>query len=301
MTSELHGSSGKTGSNGDGGARMPSVLVIEDSLTQRTMIERRLMKIGYPVTTAPDGREAIRLLSERRPDVILLDVIMPGLDGWQTLELIREISSVPVIMLTAQRSDEERVRGLRTGADDYLCKPFGEEELAARIDAVFRRSIEARSDGLTRLPNKRAFEEHLSALLRTASSAGKEGCLVIFDLDNFKQINDTKGHPAGDAVLRSVARILLREVRLGEEVFRIGGEEFAILVDGDRQAGLAAAERVRTAVGEQKRGPALPTLSAGVAVFPGDADDRDDLVQKADLALYSAKQRGKNRVVAYSD
>jgi diguanylate cyclase (GGDEF)-like protein len=124
---------------------------------------------------------------------------------------------------------------------------------------------------------------------------------VIFDLDDFKQINDTKGHPVGDAVLRSVARILLREVRLGEEVFRIGGEEFAILVDGDRLAGLAAAERARTAVGKQKRGPVLPTLSAGVAVFPSDADDRDDLVQKADLALYSAKQRGKNRVVVYSD
>src|SRR5947208_2325522 len=106
------------------GSRAPTVLVIEDSDTQRAMLESRLAQLGFRVAAVPDGRDSVRLLSEARPDIVLLDVVMPDFDGWQTLELIRGMSSVPVIMLTAGPSDEERVRGLRTGADDYLCKPF---------------------------------------------------------------------------------------------------------------------------------------------------------------------------------
>jgi diguanylate cyclase (GGDEF)-like protein len=234
-----------------------------------------------------------------RPDIVLLDVVMPGMDGWQTLALIREVSGVPVIMLTAENSERDRVRGLRTGADDYMSKPFGGEELAARIEAVLRRSSEARSDGLTGLPNQRSFVEHLDAVLRTAGESDGEVALVLFDLDNFKQINDTLGHPAGDQVLRTVARIALREMRLCEEAFRIGGEEFAVVIEGNIDAGTTVAERVRTAVATQVCDPSLPTLSAGVAAFPSQAAHRDELVQRADLALYAAKHGGKNRVVRY--
>jgi two-component system, cell cycle response regulator len=231
---------------------------------------------------------------------VLLDVVMPEIDGWQTLEMIREVSSVPVIMLTAEDSQRDRVRGLRTGADDYMSKPFGGDELVARIEAVIRRSSEARSDGLTGLPNQRSFSEHIDAVLRAARSSGGAIGLVLFDLDNFKKINDTRGHPAGDQVLRAVARLALREVRLGEEAFRVGGEEFAIVIQGTLDVGVSVAERVRAAVATQPRDLLLPTLSAGVAAFPSQADTRDELVGMADLALYAAKHAGKNRVVPYS-
>jgi DNA-binding response OmpR family regulator len=118
------------------------ILLIDDSDTECAFITDRLQRSGYRVTSAPDGKAGLRALYERRPDLVLLDVVMPGIDGWKTLELIRDVSAVPVIMLTASDSEIERIRGLRGGADDYVGKPFGPGELAARIDAVLRRSRE---------------------------------------------------------------------------------------------------------------------------------------------------------------
>jgi DNA-binding response OmpR family regulator len=118
----------------------PTILVVDDSATERAIVEGRLQGSGYRVFSADDGRAAIRTLYQVRPDLVLLDVVMPELDGWKTLDLIRQISDVPVIMLTARNSEIERVRGLRSGADDYLGKPFGAGELTARIEAVLRRA-----------------------------------------------------------------------------------------------------------------------------------------------------------------
>jgi two-component system, cell cycle response regulator len=275
------------------------VLVVEDSNTQRAMLRHALEQIGYRVASASSGEEGLALLASTRPDIVLLDVVMPEMDGWRTLECIRDVSGVPVIMLTAEDSERDRVRGLRTGADDYMSKPFGQQELAARIEAVLRRAGEARSDSLTGLPNQRSFTEHLDATLRAARNEGTEAALLLFDLDDFKAINDTHGHPAGDQVLRAVARVALRQIRIGEEVFRIGGEEFAVVVRGTLADAERVGERVRESLVEQRRDLTLPTLSAGVAVFPSQAADRDELVHRADLALYAAKHGGKNRVVVY--
>ena len=118
------------------------ILLIDDSESERAIVADRLKRSGYDVVSAPDGRAGLRALYETRPDLILLDVVMPGIDGWKTLELIREVSEVPVIMLTALDAEIDRVRGLRGGADDYVGKPFGQAELAARIDAVLRRAGE---------------------------------------------------------------------------------------------------------------------------------------------------------------
>jgi diguanylate cyclase (GGDEF)-like protein len=278
---------------------MTRVLVIEDSDTQRAMLCHALEQSGHTVESADTGAEGLRLMGGERPDIVLLDVVMPDMDGWQTLEQIRDVSGVPVIMLTAEDTERDRVRGLRTGADDYMSKPFGKEELAARIEAVLRRAGEARSDGLTGLPNQRAFSEHIDTTLKAVRGTDAEVTLLLFDLDNFKKINDTEGHPVGDQVLRSVARVALGQVRLGEEAFRVGGEEFAVVVRGDIAAGTCVAERIQTALVEQRRERTLPTLSGGIAGFPGDADTRDELVHRADLALYAAKHAGKNRVVVY--
>jgi two-component system, cell cycle response regulator len=270
-----------------------SVLLVDDSASQRAVIAHRLALGGYEVAIATDGEDCLRVLGELRPDIVLLDVVMPGIDGWETLDRVRKTSGVPVIMLTARAEDIDRVRGLRAGADDYLGKPFQQEELEARIEAVLRRSELGRRDALTGLPNRRTFDEHLDSMFAPERRTGQPFALVLFDIDHFKQVNDTQGHPAGDRVLQEVASIALRDMRGSEQIFRIGGEEFAIVIAGDRDAAVIVAERVRTAV-ERELG--LPTLSAGVAAFPQDAHTRDQLFQRADLALYAAKQSGRNRV-----
>jgi two-component system, cell cycle response regulator len=273
-----------------------SVLVVDDSRSQRAVIAHRLELAGFEVATAADGEECLRVLGQIRPDIVLLDVVMPGLDGWETLDRVRQTSGVPVIMLTARAEDIDRVRGLRAGADDYLGKPFQQEELEARIEAVMRRSELGRRDALTGLPNRRTFDEHLGSMFATGRDADQPFALVLFDIDHFKQVNDTQGHTAGDLVLQEVAAIAQRHMRAGEQIFRIGGEEFAIVVSGDRNAAVMVAERVRLAVENEERVPRLPTLSAGVAAYPDDAETRERLFQLADLALYAAKQGGRNAV-----
>jgi diguanylate cyclase (GGDEF)-like protein len=270
-----------------------SVLLVDDSPSQRAVITHRLETAGFQVATATDGLECLRMLADLRPDIVLLDVVMPGIDGWETLDRLREISGVPVIMLTARAEDIDRVRGLRAGADDYLGKPFQQAELEARIEAVMRRSELGRRDALTGLPNRRTFDEHLDSMFAPGRATGEPFALVLFDIDHFKQVNDTRGHDAGDQVLRDVATIAQRRMRAGEQIFRIGGEEFAIVIKGDRDAAVIVAERVRVAVESEAD---LPTLSAGVAAFPQDAHTRDELFQEADRALYAAKQGGRNTV-----
>jgi diguanylate cyclase (GGDEF)-like protein/putative nucleotidyltransferase with HDIG domain len=169
-------------------------------------------------------------------------------------------------------------------------------ENARRFALTF---AEARHDLLTGLPNHRAFDEHLDATLRGALAADSEVTLVLLDLDDFKRVNDTQGHPAGDEVLRTFGRTVRRAVRSGEEVFRAGGEEFAVVVRGDPDAGRRVAERIREAVARQGSERPFPTVSAGVAGFPHDARTKDELVHKSDVALYAAKRAGKNVVVAY--
>jgi diguanylate cyclase (GGDEF)-like protein len=159
---------------------------------------------------------------------------------------------------------------------------------------------EARRDALTGLANRRAFDERLERTIGEAAERGREASVILLDLDDFKQINDTLGHAAGDQVLRQVGFVLLRNVRADEAVFRIGGEEFAIVVEAGREAARFVAERIRTALREQRRGGRLPTVSAGIAAVPVDARERNELVRKADAALYAAKWAGKDRVLAYS-
>jgi len=154
---------------------------------------------------------------------------------------------------------------------------------------------EARRDPLTELGNHRAFHEHLEAALRRAVEAERDLTLVLMDLDDFKQVNDTEGHLAGDAVLRRLAATLTEQSRAREHPFRVGGDEFALVVDGGAEAGLHVAGRIREAVGTDV------TISAGVATFPHDALTKDELVHKADLALYAAKRAGKDTTISFGD
>jgi diguanylate cyclase (GGDEF)-like protein len=176
-------------------------------------------------------------------------------------------------------------------------------DLAAASVAVERTLAltvaEARSDALTGLGNRRAFDEHLARLIARVHAEGGEVSLVLVDLDDFKEINDREGHPAGDRVLRAVARTLVRAVRANEEVFRVGGDEFAVVVDGGAEAAARVADRIAGMLLGQRRINPLPTVSAGIATLPATAATADELVRRADLALYRTKRAGKNDVLHY--
>jgi diguanylate cyclase (GGDEF)-like protein len=175
-------------------------------------------------------------------------------------------------------------------------------DLAAASLASDRRlaedAAEGRRDALTGLSNRRAFEERLAAAL-DATRAGSETSVLLLDLDDFKHINDTRGHAAGDRVLVQVAVTFSREARAGEEVFRIGGEEFAVVVEGNAQAAFHVGDRMRAALARQRRGEPLPSVSAGIATAPAHGRTRDQLMAAADAALYAAKWSGKDRVLVY--
>ena len=170
--------------------------------------------------------------------------------------------------------------------------------LAASAFAAERRHVltyaEARRDALTGLPNRRAYEEHLDEAFREAAAGNRRISVVLFDLNDFKRWNDSRGHAAGDAVLAQVGRAAARVLRAGEELFRVGGDEFAVVVDGGTVAGVQIVERVTSALAAQSRGGSLPTVSAGVAVYPDDARTKTELVIAADNALYAAKRRGNS-------
>jgi ribonuclease P protein subunit RPR2 len=160
---------------------------------------------------------------------------------------------------------------------------------------------EARRDALTGLANKRAFDELLGRLPAEPRPADASVSLVLFDLDGFKRANDEHGHVVGDEILREVGRVFLRVVRSKDEIFRVGGDEFALVVDGPSSLASEVADRLRMAVGQQRRGHRLPTVSAGVATIPDHAGSAVDLQRKADIALYAAKLAGKNRVQTFND
>jgi two-component system cell cycle response regulator len=293
------------------------VLVADDSGVVRVMLRRQLEARGLRVEEAEDGHQAVRGCRMLRPDVVLLDVEMPGLDGYTVLRILREdaeLSEIPVVFLTAHAETEDVVRGLQLGAHDYLRKPFEPSELIARVSAALRvkslqdelrrRNAEletvTRTDALTGICNRRHLEERLHGMLAAARRHRQPAAVLMIDVDHFKRVNDTLGHAGGDAVLRQVAERLHRRVRLEDVVGRWGGEEFVVLSDAtDAAAAEVLAGRLLAAVG----GSPFAIEGAddvGVTVSIGCAagtDDAEALLRRADTALYEAKSNGRNRVV----
>lgn len=302
----------------------PLILVVDDNPDNLEIISTRLRFRGYDVALAERGEEAIAKIKESEPDLILLDIMMPDMDGYEVARRVRaekDLGYIPIIVVTARDSTEDKVTGLDAGADDYLTKPINFPELEARVRSMLRikrlqdqleeknRELEQLSirDGLTGLYNHRHLHELLADEYERSRRTEEPVALVMFDLDRFKEVNDTRGHQAGDQVLVELADILRESAREIDKLGRYGGEEFmAILPDSDPAAGVAFAERVRQMVENQRfeiqaDHPLRMTVSAGVATFPYDrADSPRRLVHQADLALYSAKKSGRNRVMRFS-
>jgi two-component system, cell cycle response regulator len=294
-----------------------TVLVVDDSRATRAFIRRALEQAGYRTIEAADGEEALAWVDEQAPDAILLDVDMPGLDGFQTLERLNtrpDAAKIPVIFLTAHSAAEDAVAGLVLGAQDDIRKPCAPEELVARVRTIM--ALKARhdelheqlqevtrlstTDSLTGLPNRRRLDEILAAAGQ--SPVGRHPLSVaVIDIDHFKQVNDREGHAIGDAVLRTVALRLLSVVRDNGHLGRWGGEEFLCVLPGlDAEAAMRLAEAMRAAVCAE---PVPVTESSGlsitvsIGVATGIGVDAQRLMVDADAALYQAKGTGRNRVV----
>jgi two-component system cell cycle response regulator len=293
------------------------VLVAEDSLVVRTLLRRQLEEYGHRVVEAVDGEDALGMCREHHPDVILLDVEMPKLDGHGVLAVLRsspELADIPVVFLTARTTTEDVVEGLRLGAHDYLRKPFEPAELLARVSAAVRvktlqdqlrqRNSEldamSRTDALTGLPNRREMQERMTAAASAARRHHHASAILMVDVDHFKSVNDTHGHHAGDIVLRAVASRLSTACRTEDSAGRWGGEEFLVVAPMTNLIGGAQlAEHIRSSIGDTPvpigNGTAIAiTASIGVASGDGAADV---LLAAADAALYAAKGAGRNRVV----
>jgi diguanylate cyclase (GGDEF)-like protein len=295
-----------------------TILVADDSMVVRAVLRRQLETDGHTVVEAVNGAEAIDACREYHPDVILLDVEMPVLDGHATLERLKadpQLKDIPVVFLTGRVDTADVVNGLRLGAHDYLRKPFEANELMARVSAALRtkwlqdelrtRNAEldrvSRIDMLTNIYNRRHLDEHLRSVISAARRHDRSVGVLIVDIDHFKDVNDEHGHLAGDAVLREVAARLQQAMRTEDALGRWGGEEFlAVLTDTPPDGVRVMAERLRQVIA------AAPfTLDDGsqirVTVSVGHTNGTEDaevLVHRADDALYVAKAEGRNRVAA---
>lgn len=298
---------------------MPKVLVVDDVVDNIRLLTCELCDHGYDVVAALDGLEAIEMARAERPDVILLDIMMPRLDGIEACRRIKsdpELRTTPVIMMSALDMDQDVIRGLDAGAHDYVTKPFSLPIVLARVRSATRTKADsdliaamneqlaelAITDGLTGVKNHRYFREAFASLASLTARQQIPLSLLMIDVDHFKAYNDSFGHPAGDQVLRTLGGVLNDQVRQQDVVARYGGEEFAVLLPGaDESAVQVAAERLRAAIAAV-HWPLRPvTVSIGTATQYPDLTASHDLLERADRALYGAKTRGRDRIVAFDE
>ncbi|MBI9075885.1 MAG: PleD family two-component system response regulator [Desulfatibacillum sp.] len=301
---------------------MAKILVIDDSRLIAHVAKNMLTAREHEVSVATNGEEGLEAVANIKPDLILLDLIMPGMDGYAVCEKIKgspATADIPVIMLTSKAETADKVKGLEAGASDYVTKPFEEGELVARVNTHLRikdlyeslqetnRQLQelANRDGLTGLYNHRYFQDAMTKDFQRAMRYHESLSCVLCDIDYFKKFNDTYGHQTGDIVLSTLARIIEDSLRDTDLAARYGGEEFAlVLYHTPAAAAFMVAERLRDSVEKHEfiaNDLSLSvTISVGVATFPHpDIPDHKTLIECADKALYKAKENGRNQVISF--
>jgi len=301
------------------------VLIAEDDSLLRQMLRGALAAAGHQLITAANGLDAWEMLQREHVRMLIVDWMMPGLDG---PDLIRRIRGAGwpgytyIILLTAKTGRDDVVEGLNAGADDYVTKPFRQDELLARMgvgarildletrlsESLTREEALATRDSLTGLPNRRALFDRARTELSRAEREKRSLGVIMMDIDHFKPINDRFGHAAGDEALRRVAEVLQKSKRDYDYTGRWGGDEFLTILPGTSmlQAGLVA-ERIRASIDRVRLGvggaetvelrTSLGVACASPAVSP---IGLDELMKQADDALYQAKAEGRNRVCLYA-
>jgi len=294
-----------------GRRQKPLILVVEDDEDAR-MVLTELLRPRYDVDAVGDGETALKRAAELNPDLVLLDLFLPGMDGFGALTGLRRNSKTadtPVIFLSAQGDAETKSQGLSLGAADYLAKPFSEQELMARVDRTLKLTAQkehfralAQTDGLTGLPNFRSFHARLEEEVSRAHRYGHPLACAMVDLDGLKEINDKLGHAAGNRAIVALADAVREELRDTDFAARYGGDEFVVLLPQTNETqGAQFAERLRRRLVEVSQDAGLPVRgSIGVAAVNADeldsADAAEDLLRRADEALYRAKRSGRDRV-----
>jgi len=292
------------------------VLVIDDSESIHKLVIARLRPEGLEVIGEFDGERGIERAVADQPDVILLDIGLPNVDGFEVCRRLKEHPStrnIPIIFLTGTADTESKVRGLDLGAVDYVTKPFDQVELRARVRAALRTKrlqdiLEQQSflDGLTGLWNRSYLDRRLESELNVARRYGRPLTLVLADVDHFKRVNDSLGHLFGDIVLQGIAEGLRAYARRSDIVARYGGEEFAILLtDTNLRSAVHVSERLRMSAEnrhfEARSEIVSVTASFGVACSEeiGAVLTPEELIRAADVALYASKDAGRNCVHVY--
>ena len=298
------------------------VLVVDDEEVIRMLLTDILIDDGYEVESVPCGEDAVIHLADHHCDIVITDLMMPGMSGVKVLEAVKETNSdIEVLVMTGYASLDTAVECMKLGAADYLHKPLNIDEIRITVTRLIeKKRLQAkakeldfykelsRTDGLTQLYNHKFFHQLLSSELGRARRYGGSVALLMLDADNFKIYNDSNGHPTGDTALQRIARILSDGVRESDSVARYGGEEFAVISPQTDYTGAAKlAERLRDRMEKTRfeKEDVMPggclTVSIGFAIYPDDAEDKTKLVERADRALYKAKETGRNRAVAWSD
>jgi diguanylate cyclase (GGDEF)-like protein len=309
---------------------MTSILIVEDDLDMNALMALTLRLENYQVLQAYSGAQALHMAAADRPDLVLMDVVMPGMTGYEAARTLHEdpvTTDIPVIFVTAKQDVEDLVQGLQW-AVDYISKPFAMPEMLARVRAALRmkrlqEELRAKNEQLARLAvtdpltgllNRRGFNPHLEDELYRVQRFEQPIAVTVFDLDRFKQVNDTWGHAQGDRVLEEFAQVLAHSSRRIDKLARLGGEEFAVLLPGaDEEGARHFAEKVRSATAAlempliEGEGTLSVTVSGGAAIaesIPRECKQMTVLgaylLQVADAALYEAKRTGRNRVLAQS-
>ncbi|OGP93475.1 MAG: hypothetical protein A2156_11280 [Deltaproteobacteria bacterium RBG_16_48_10] len=286
------------------------VLIVDDVPDTQEMIRRLLGFEGFKVLTASTGEEAVKRIEEEHPEVVLMDISLPGIDGNEALRRIKKIKPFPsVIILTAFATLDNAIQALKEGASDFVKKPFENDHLIhivhqsldkyralrekERLEEEIRRlSI---TDDLTGLYNHRHFYKTLESELARLKRQKTPLSLLMFDIDNFKRYNDRYGHLEGDKVLRKIGEIVLRSIRSNvDSGYRYGGDEFAVLlISASVDQALIIAERIRSSI--EQAGFQEITVSIGLTEFQGHFS-LETFVKTADEATYTAKHSGGNRV-----
>jgi len=286
------------------------VLIVDDAPDTLEIIQKLLNFEGYDVITAPTGEEGVKKVKEEKPDVVLMDINLPGIDGTEALRRVRKINPLQcVVMLTAFATLDNAILALKEGASDFIKKPFENEHLIHIVNQSlekYRTSIEKQkleeevqrlsiTDDLTGLYNHRYFFKTLEGELVRLTRQKTSLSLLMFDLDNFKKYNDLYGHLEGDKVLRKIGQIVRQSIRSNvDSGYRYGGDEFAaLLIGASLDQALTIAERIRSLI--EQAGFQNITVSVGLAEFKNHFD-LEEFVKSADDAMYVAKHSGGNRV-----